>query len=136
MELNYFHFLNMRSELECTVQALLKIPDGDIQPSFHFFQYYPCLNRSRCCLKGICTECFMQMNPPNCNRPTQCPFCKTSNYVVEYRGVKTQEEKALNKLKTYIESLPNNVGKTPILNYFHFFQTQDFQQLTHTFQGK
>ncbi|KAI3457556.1 hypothetical protein Pfo_014219 [Paulownia fortunei] len=63
------------------------------------FLYYPSLNRSRCCLKGICTECFLQMKTPNSTRPTQCPFCKTSNYAVEYRGVKTKEEKGLEQLE-------------------------------------
>ncbi|CAA0808459.1 RING/U-box superfamily protein [Striga hermonthica] len=62
------------------------------------FLYYPSLNRSRCCLKGICTECFLQMKTPNSTRPTQCPFCKTSNYAVEYRGVKTKEEKGQEQL--------------------------------------
>ncbi|KAK1581370.1 hypothetical protein Q3G72_005501 [Acer saccharum] len=57
------------------------------------FLYYPSLNRSRCCMKGICTECFLQMKNPNSTRPTQCPFCKTTNYAVEYRGGKTKEEK-------------------------------------------
>ncbi|GAA0144527.1 hypothetical protein LIER_35953 [Lithospermum erythrorhizon] len=57
------------------------------------FLHYPSLNRSRCCTKGICTECFLQMKTPNSARPTQCPFCKTSSYAVEYRGVKTKEEK-------------------------------------------
>ncbi|KAL0353908.1 UNVERIFIED_CONTAM: E3 ubiquitin-protein ligase DA2 [Sesamum angustifolium] len=63
------------------------------------FLYYPSLNRSRCCMKGICTECFLQMKTPNSARPTQCPFCKTSNYAVEYRGVKTKEEKGLEQLE-------------------------------------
>ncbi|KAF3439946.1 hypothetical protein FNV43_RR18224 [Rhamnella rubrinervis] len=63
------------------------------------FLYYPSLNRSRCCLKGICTECFLQMKVPNSTRPTQCPFCKTSNYAVEYRGVKTKEEKGLEQIE-------------------------------------
>ncbi|KAL3613726.1 E3 ubiquitin-protein ligase da2 [Castilleja foliolosa] len=63
------------------------------------FLYYPSLNRSRCCLKGICTECFLQMKTPNSQRPTQCPFCKTSNYAVEYRGVKSKEEKGLEQLE-------------------------------------
>ncbi|CAI9088948.1 OLC1v1023411C1 [Oldenlandia corymbosa var. corymbosa] len=62
-------------------------------------QYYPSLNRSRCCLKGICTECFLQMKTPNSTRPTQCPFCKTSNYAVEYRGSKTKEEKGLEQIE-------------------------------------
>ncbi|ONK79237.1 uncharacterized protein A4U43_C01F4320 [Asparagus officinalis] len=59
------------------------------------FLYYPSLNRSRCCMKGICTECFLQMKPPHSTQPTQCPFCKTSNYAVEYRGVRTKEEKGI-----------------------------------------
>ncbi|XP_051125863.1 E3 ubiquitin-protein ligase DA2-like [Andrographis paniculata] len=63
------------------------------------FLFYPSLNRSRCCMKGICTECFLQMKTPNSTRPTQCPFCKTSNYAVEYRGVKTKEEKGLDQLE-------------------------------------
>ncbi|XP_039143397.1 E3 ubiquitin-protein ligase GW2-like [Dioscorea cayenensis subsp. rotundata] len=63
------------------------------------FLYYPSLNRSRCCMKGICTECFLQMKPPQSSRPTQCPFCKTSNYAVEYRGMKTKEEKGMEQLE-------------------------------------
>lgn len=63
------------------------------------FLYYPSLNRSRCCLKGICTECFLQMKTPNSTRPTQCPFCKTSSYAVEYRGVKTKEEKGMEQIE-------------------------------------
>ncbi|CAH1425871.1 unnamed protein product [Lactuca virosa] len=63
------------------------------------FLYYPSLNRSRCCMKGICTECFLQMKMPNSTRPTQCPFCKTFNYAVEYRGVKTKEEKGLEQIE-------------------------------------
>ncbi|XP_073312133.1 E3 ubiquitin-protein ligase DA2L-like isoform X1 [Primulina huaijiensis] len=74
------------------------------------FLFYPSLNRSRCCMKGICTECFLQMRTPNSTRPThtpgsaylnseRCPFCKTSNYAVEYRGVKTKEEKCLEQIE-------------------------------------
>ncbi|XP_065626866.1 E3 ubiquitin-protein ligase DA2 isoform X2 [Quercus suber] len=60
---------------------------------------YPSLNRSRCCLKSICTECFLQTIDPNSTRPTQCPFCETANYAVEYRGVKTEEEKCLEQIE-------------------------------------
>ncbi|KAK2423088.1 E3 ubiquitin-protein ligase DA2L [Trifolium repens] len=63
------------------------------------FLYYPSLNRSRCCTKSICTECFLQMKVPNSTRPTQCPFCKTANYAVEYRGVKSKEEKGLEQIE-------------------------------------
>ncbi|XP_020584599.1 uncharacterized protein LOC110027485 [Phalaenopsis equestris] len=63
------------------------------------FLYYPSLNRSRCCLKGICTECFLQMKPPHSSRATQCPYCKTSNYAVEYRGEKTREERGIEQIE-------------------------------------
>ncbi|KAJ6895014.1 hypothetical protein NC652_028686 [Populus alba x Populus x berolinensis] len=29
----------------------------------------------------------------------RCPFCKTANYAVEYRGVKTKEEKGLEQIE-------------------------------------
>lgn len=63
------------------------------------FLYYPSLNRSRCCTKSICTECFLQMKTPNSTRPTQCPFCKTTNYAVEYRGSKSKEEKGIEQIE-------------------------------------
>ncbi|KAI3815128.1 hypothetical protein L1987_14784 [Smallanthus sonchifolius] len=63
------------------------------------FLSYPSLNRSRCCMKGICTECFLQMKMSNSMLPSQCPFCKTFNYAVEYRGVKTKEEKGLEQIE-------------------------------------
>ncbi|KAL5223945.1 hypothetical protein ABZP36_010584 [Zizania latifolia] len=63
------------------------------------FLFYPSLNRSKCCAKGICTECFLQMRTPTSCRPTQCPYCKMANYAVEYRGVKTKEEKGNEQLE-------------------------------------
>ncbi|KAG9448047.1 hypothetical protein H6P81_014175 [Aristolochia fimbriata] len=75
---------------ECTV---------DLEECPICFLCYPSLNRSRCCMKGICTECFLQMKPPHSTRPTQCPFCKTSNYAVEYRGVRTKEEKGMEQVE-------------------------------------
>ncbi|CAK9230435.1 unnamed protein product [Sphagnum jensenii] len=59
------------------------------------FLHYPSLNRSKCCTKGICTECFLQVKSPNVTRPTQCPYCKMANYSVEYRGPKSMEEKGV-----------------------------------------
>ncbi|CAH8381386.1 unnamed protein product [Eruca vesicaria subsp. sativa] len=63
------------------------------------YLYYPSLNRSRCCMKSICTECFLRMKNPSSSQPTQCPYCKTSNYAVEYRGGKTKEEKNIEKIE-------------------------------------
>ncbi|KAF3681024.1 E3 ubiquitin-protein ligase DA2L [Capsicum chacoense] len=74
-------------------------PGAELEECPICFLYYPSLNRSRCCMKGICTECFLQMKTPNSTRPTQCPFCKTSNYAVEYRGVKTKEEKGIEQIE-------------------------------------
>ncbi|KAH8946356.1 hypothetical protein BDL97_12G090900 [Sphagnum fallax] len=59
------------------------------------FLNYPSLNRSKCCTKGICTECFLQVKSPSISQPTQCPYCKMANYSVEYRGPKSMEEKGL-----------------------------------------
>ncbi|RDX69260.1 hypothetical protein CR513_51648 [Mucuna pruriens] len=39
------------------------------------------------------------MKVPNSTRPTQCPFCKMANYAVEYRGVKSKEEKGLEQIE-------------------------------------
>ncbi|KAF0901496.1 hypothetical protein E2562_003483 [Oryza meyeriana var. granulata] len=68
-------------------------PRADLDECPICFLFYPSLNRSKCCAKGICTECFLQMRTPTSCRPTQCPYCKMASYAVEYRGVKTMEEK-------------------------------------------
>ncbi|KAF8408873.1 hypothetical protein HHK36_004942 [Tetracentron sinense] len=84
------------------------------------FMYYPSLNRSRCCMKGICTAFNMSIcfgcvffvrvlsadetasfylsNTVSfiCNK---CPFCKTSNYAVEYRGMRSKEEKGMEQVE-------------------------------------
>ncbi|MCO5611062.1 hypothetical protein L7F22_065312 [Adiantum nelumboides] len=72
------------------------------------FLFYPSLNRSKCCTKGICTgkgvyrSFLFYISRQNlwCSR---CPFCKTSSSVVEYRGVKTTEQKGV---KQAISHLP------------------------------
>mmetsp|Transcript_5112 Transcript_5112/g.15374 ORF Transcript_5112/g.15374 Transcript_5112/m.15374 type:complete len:463 (-) Transcript_5112:1653-3041(-) len=67
------------------------------------FLSYPALNRSKCCGKGICSECFVQLKVSN-KRPSsssskrleqaQCPFCKEDKYEVAYHGKKSWEEKS------------------------------------------
>lgn len=32
----------------------------------------------------------------------RCPYCKTSNYAVEYRGGKTKEEKSIEQIVSHI----------------------------------
>jgi len=57
------------------------------------FLYYPGgLNRAKCCKKGLCTECFIQIKKgPNFD--ITCPFCNQPHYVVYYSGPLTKEEK-------------------------------------------
>ncbi|KAK3131647.1 hypothetical protein QOZ80_6AG0509350 [Eleusine coracana subsp. coracana] len=74
-------------------------PRADLDECPICFLFYPSLNRSKCCAKGICTECFLQMKSPTSCRPTQCPYCKMLNYAVEYRGVKTKEEKGMEQIE-------------------------------------
>ncbi|PNY02490.1 RING/U-box domain-containing protein, partial [Trifolium pratense] len=52
------------------------------------------------CDREECPICFL-MKVPNSTRPThiRCPFCKTANYAVEYRGVKSKEEKGLEQIE-------------------------------------
>ncbi|KAL6839669.1 hypothetical protein ACP4OV_030608 [Aristida adscensionis] len=83
-------------------------PRADLDECPICFLFYPSLNRSKCCAKGICTECFLQMKSPTSCRPThcpltsitiRCPYCKMFNYAVEYRGVRTKEEKGMEQLE-------------------------------------
>ncbi|XP_044981262.1 E3 ubiquitin-protein ligase DA2-like isoform X3 [Hordeum vulgare subsp. vulgare] len=39
------------------------------------------------------------MKSPTSRRPTQCPYYKMLNYAVEYRGVKTKEEKGVEQIE-------------------------------------
>ncbi|KAM3241406.1 hypothetical protein ACQJBY_054400 [Aegilops geniculata] len=58
---------------------------GDLEECPICFLYYPSLNRSKCCSKGICTECFLQMKPTHTARPTQYPsyhLCSCFKYPV------------------------------------------------------
>ncbi|MQM19101.1 hypothetical protein Taro_052102, partial [Colocasia esculenta] len=61
------------------------------------FLYYPSLNRSRCCMKGICTDEATSFY--SSYAVSLCPFCKTSNYAVEYRGMKSKEEKGMEQIE-------------------------------------
>uniref|UniRef100_A0A453T3W0 RING-type domain-containing protein n=1 Tax=Aegilops tauschii subsp. strangulata TaxID=200361 RepID=A0A453T3W0_AEGTS len=86
------------------------IRSGDLAPCFDAaeedgravecpicFHFYPSLNRSKCCGKGICTECFLQLMPSKASKAVHCPFCKTAAYAVEYRGARTLSEKKLQR---------------------------------------
>uniref|UniRef100_A0A0E0Q0Z0 RING-type domain-containing protein n=1 Tax=Oryza rufipogon TaxID=4529 RepID=A0A0E0Q0Z0_ORYRU len=40
------------------------------------FYFYPSLNRSKCCGKGICTECFLQLIPSKSSKVVQVTLIK------------------------------------------------------------
>jgi phage FluMu protein Com len=41
---------------------------------------------------------LLQLQVPLTYLVIRCPYCKTLNYAVEYRGVKTKEEKGIEQL--------------------------------------
>ncbi|KAE8713608.1 interactor of constitutive active ROPs 4-like isoformX2 [Hibiscus syriacus] len=66
----------------------------------------PCYPGNEECCYDLeeCPICFLMKNP-NSTRPTQypskCPFCKTPNYAVEYRGVKAEEERGIEEIEEH-----------------------------------
>lgn len=55
------------------------------------FLNYPSLNRSLCCKKSICSECYIQIKKPNL--PATCPFCNRQNYNIVYTGALSTDER-------------------------------------------
>jgi len=69
-------------------------PGPDLDECPICFLWYPGgLNRSKCCKKPICTECFLQFKKPTAQKAIQCPFCNSLNYSVKYTGQMTKEER-------------------------------------------
>eukprot|EP01087_Luapelamoeba_hula_P006708 TRINITY_DN1679_c1_g1_i4.p1 TRINITY_DN1679_c1_g1~~TRINITY_DN1679_c1_g1_i4.p1 ORF type:complete len:502 (-),score=186.38 TRINITY_DN1679_c1_g1_i4:173-1678(-) len=68
-------------------------PEHDECPICLF--YYPGgLNRTRCCKKGMCTECYLQIKKPNVSpAEATCPFCIRDKFAVEFLGPKSLEER-------------------------------------------
>eukprot|EP00736_Rhodelphis_marinus_P010564 Rmarinus@m.23398 len=63
------------------------------------FLHYPGgLNRTKCCRKGICTECHLQIKKPSV-RHTVCPFCNARAYGVTFKGPLSAEEKERDKME-------------------------------------
>ncbi|KAG2613361.1 hypothetical protein PVAP13_4KG350500 [Panicum virgatum] len=93
--------------------------DGRAEECPICFYFYPSLNRSKCCGKGICTECFLQLMPSKTSKAVHCPFCKTKSYAIEYRGaqptsekkIKQQGEQKVNESKLRIHSKSQIAGK-------------------------
>eukprot|EP01121_Diplochlamys_sp_Union-15-3_P010818 TRINITY_DN3077_c0_g1_i2.p1 TRINITY_DN3077_c0_g1~~TRINITY_DN3077_c0_g1_i2.p1 ORF type:complete len:542 (+),score=110.41 TRINITY_DN3077_c0_g1_i2:43-1626(+) len=57
------------------------------------FLYYPGgLNRSKCCKKGVCSECFLRIKDPKISS-IPCPFCNSADYCVVFTGPLSEEER-------------------------------------------
>ncbi|PRP81519.1 hypothetical protein PROFUN_10881 [Planoprotostelium fungivorum] len=73
-------------------EAALTLADMDHEECPICFLYYPGgLNRTVCCKKGICTECFFQIRKPNVS--ASCPFCNKMEFSVIFTGPLSNEEK-------------------------------------------
>ena len=69
------------------------------------FLSFPALNRTKCCSKGICSNCFFAVKttdyrhedaPPRTLRHLllgNCPFCKCKPFEVQFKGRRSAEER-------------------------------------------
>eukprot|EP00639_Heterosigma_akashiwo_P002392 CAMPEP_0194565798 /NCGR_PEP_ID=MMETSP0292-20121207/4935_1 /TAXON_ID=39354 /ORGANISM="Heterosigma akashiwo, Strain CCMP2393" /LENGTH=149 /DNA_ID=CAMNT_0039415251 /DNA_START=290 /DNA_END=736 /DNA_ORIENTATION=- len=55
------------------------------------FMHYEAVNRSSCCKKAMCTECYLQIKPPR--QAPDCPFCNGAKFSVAYTGGLTEAER-------------------------------------------
>jgi hypothetical protein len=59
-----------------------------------FMFYAGGLNRTKCCHKGVCTECFLQIKKPGAPLAESiCPFCNRARFTVVFLGPKSREER-------------------------------------------
>eukprot|EP01156_Anaeramoeba_ignava_P008393 Anaeramoba_ignava/a358811_57.p1 GENE.a358811_57~~a358811_57.p1 ORF type:complete len:174 (+),score=54.70 a358811_57:32-553(+) len=56
------------------------------------FYRFPSINRTKCCDKPICTECFLQITPKYPTNENKCPFCQASHFSVKYCGIRQKQE--------------------------------------------
>jgi len=57
------------------------------------FLYYPGgLNRAKCCKKGVCSECYIQIKKGQ-NSVTSCPFFNNRRYMTVYTGPLSKDER-------------------------------------------
>ncbi|EEY70673.1 uncharacterized protein PITG_06150 [Phytophthora infestans T30-4] len=62
------------------------------------FMFYPGnLNTSSCCTKPICSECYLQIRPPQ--KPICCPFCNQDDFSVRYASPSPAELATIRSMK-------------------------------------
>lgn len=68
-------------------------PEHDECPICFMF-YAGGLNQTKCCHKGVCTECFLQIKKPGAPLADSiCPFCNRARFTVIFMGPKSREER-------------------------------------------
>jgi len=91
-------------------------PEGDYEECpICFFNYQGGLNISKCCRKGLCTECYFSCQLPDVG--VACPFCRASQFSVVFNGPKTPEERLkeaeeIQKILAYEKRLEEEKEKT------------------------
>ncbi|KAJ3448832.1 protein sip5 [Anaeramoeba flamelloides] len=62
--------------------------------------YFPILNKASCCGKGICAECYLQIQPKKKTTSKDlCPFCRKNNFQVKYNFREAKSTKRKKKTK-------------------------------------
>lgn len=62
----------------------------------------------------------------------RCPFCKTSNYAVEYRGVRTKEEKGMEQIVSFVSPMDLSLLGVSVWVACYFYCCR-LDSLTHHF---
>ncbi|KAJ5074228.1 protein sip5 [Anaeramoeba ignava] len=65
------------------------------------FYRFPSINRTKCCDKPICTECFLQITPKYPTNENKCPFCQA------------KEEETQKKEQENVKNLNENPNENP-----------------------
>ncbi|KAL3661362.1 hypothetical protein V7S43_013566 [Phytophthora oleae] len=62
------------------------------------FMFYPgSLNMTSCCNKPICSECYLQIRPPQ--KPISCPFCNQESFSIRYTQPSPAELASIRSMK-------------------------------------
>nr|CCA16084.1 conserved hypothetical protein [Albugo laibachii Nc14] len=99
--------------------------------------YYPkALNVSTCCKQPVCSECFLQLNPPK--KRVCCPFCNHDGFTVHFRALGSSVFMATIHKQKGAESPPDctsNNGVNPI-ECAHVATVADREQFHQEFRNQ
>uniref|UniRef100_A0A0A9DC14 Protein SIP5 n=1 Tax=Arundo donax TaxID=35708 RepID=A0A0A9DC14_ARUDO len=76
MDAGRLRHLIRRGDLAPCFDAAEDAVDGQAEECPICFYFYPSLNRSKCCSKRICTECFLQLMPSKTSKAVQYPVSR------------------------------------------------------------